>query len=60
VVNDSEYTPLVALALMACQYLQRTDMDGILDNLAMNAGEIALEVLAAHSLVTLENSRFGR
>ena len=49
--ESPEQKALGALAWMADQYL--TSGDGTLDNLAMGPGELALEVLAEHGLVTL-------
>ncbi len=46
----AEDKALKALAWMTDQYLCREE--GILDNLAMSSGELALEVLAEHGLVT--------
>lgn len=48
--ESAEQKAIRALAWMAEQYL-RSD-EGILDNLAMSSGELALEVLAEHGLVT--------
>ncbi|GLS79952.1 hypothetical protein GCM10007893_07270 [Paracoccus marinus] len=48
--ESAEQKALRALAWMAEQYLGRDE--GALDNLAMSSGELALEVLAEHGLVT--------
>ncbi|WP_342150109.1 hypothetical protein [Methylorubrum sp. SB2] len=57
-MDDRDDEILQALAWMVDQYLSRGD--GSLDNDAMSAGELAMEVLANRSLVELENSRIGR
>lgn len=46
----AEQKALKALAWMTEQYLRRDE--GVLDNMAMSSGELALEVLAEHGLVT--------
>ena len=48
--ESAEQKALRALAWMTEQYLRRDE--GILDNMAMSSGELALEVLAEHGLVT--------
>lgn len=48
--ENAEQKALRALAWMADYYLGRNQ--GVLDNLAESSGELALEVLAAHGLVT--------
>lgn len=48
--ESAELKALRALAWMTEQYLRRDE--GVLDNLAMSSGELALEVLAEHGLVT--------
>ena len=48
--ESAEQKALRALAWMTEQYLQRDE--GVLDNLALSSGELALEVLAEHGLVT--------
>lgn len=48
--ESAEQRALRALAWMCEQYLR--EQEGILDNLAMSSGELALEVLAEHGLVT--------
>lgn len=57
-MDDRGTQALMALAWMADQYL--ADADGMLGKLAMSLGELAMEVLAEHGLVKLENSRIGR
>lgn len=48
--ESGEQKALRALAWMTEQYLRRDE--GVLDNMAMSSGELALEVLAEHGLVT--------
>lgn len=48
--ESAEQKALRALAWMTEQYLRRDE--GVLDNLAMSSGELALEVLAENGLVT--------
>lgn len=48
--ESAEQKALRALAGMTEQYLRRDE--GVLDNMAMSSGELALEVLAEHGLVT--------
>jgi len=48
-MDPRERRALKALALMAQQYLEHED--GMLDHLAMSAGEHALKVLHEHGLV---------
>ena len=48
--ESAEQKALRALAWMTEQYLRRGE--GVLDNLAESSGELALEVLAEHGLVT--------
>lgn len=48
--ENAEQKALRALAWMADYYLGRNH--GVLDNLAESSGELALEVLAEHGLVT--------
>jgi hypothetical protein len=50
-MSEPERKALIALVLMVDQYLSN---GRILDNLAMHAGEMALQVLAEHGLVTLQ------
>lgn len=57
-MDESETQTLKALAWMVQQYL--SDADGTLDNLAMTAGELAMQILAEHGFVALENSRIGK
>ena len=54
--ESAEQKALRALAWMAEQYLRREE--GVLDNMAMSSGELALEVLAEHRLVTLLEGGF--
>ena len=49
--ENPEQKALRALAWMADYYLGRNQ--GVLDNLAESSGELALEVLAAHGLLSL-------
>jgi hypothetical protein len=67
-VHENERRLLHALAVMARQYLEREDLvleTGLvqvsLDNLAMSAGEEAMELLAEYGLITMEEgqARFG-
>lgn len=55
-LSDSDVSILLALALMANQYLRQNEDEAELDSLAMSAGEHALEVLSQHGLVALEGS----
>jgi hypothetical protein len=50
-MSEPERKLLIALVLMVEQYLTS---GRVLDNLAEHAGEMALEVLADHGLVTLQ------
>jgi hypothetical protein len=49
-MSEPESKALIALVLMVDQYMS----NGIIDNLAQHAGEMALQVLADHGLVTLQ------
>ena len=57
--ESADQKALRALALMTEQYLWRDE--GVLDNLAMGSGELALEVLAEHGPVNLlhDGARFA-
>lgn len=58
--ESAEQKALRALAWMSDQYLRHEE--GVLDNVAMGSGELAMEVLAEHGLVTwlYDGVRFAR
>jgi hypothetical protein len=57
-MTDSEQNLLVALVLMANQYLDEYDDE--VDSRSTSAGERAIEILANHGLMEIVNTRFGR